>query len=753
MNGGVIIDNRIKVVCTLETIRYYKGDFGIIVASINTIKHGKPVMDDKKCITVKGVMPKLKEGNYYNLTAEYVNDPKWGGQYNVISMFNTVDFSQGNKQGQKRFLSSIFTPNQVENMYKALDDPFKCLENGNADELIKVRGCGNETAKRWIQRFSDNVYMAKIFSELEEYNLTNNIVSKLLDTYGTPDVVISKVKSNPYILCTEVSGIGWKTADKIALCSGIDKLSHNRIGAYIYYCLEEAGQNGCSWITVDELKNNIKDNIGNEVTDEIISEAVSKSEKYLWHSSDKSQIGLKKYFNIENKIAKELMRLRNAKSTVSFNNWENTVKNVEEQNGWQFTDEQKLGVKTALENNVTVIHGEAGTGKSSSVSAFLKILKDCVSVQCALSGRASSRMTEITGRESYTIHRLLGYAPQNPLNKDGFTFHDDNPLDVDIVIVDEISMIDAFLFYHLIRAIPSGAKLICLGDMGQLESIGCGNIAYDMIHSPEIATVYLSQIHRQAASSAIVIEARKIRQGTQIVNNSYTGTETRGELQDLYLDCYSDKSHTFGKIMKRFTEAMRRDNFDIMETQILVPVKSAGDACTYRINTAIQELYNPKSSSKPEIEITSQGKIVALRKGDKVINTQNTYKTEPPIFNGNLGIIKEVFPSEESLIVSFVGIGDVYIDKKQVSSIELGYAITVHKSQGSQFDYVILGVDFSSYSLLTRELLYTGITRAKKKCDLIVQTGALRTAVSKEGVSKKQTHLQQCLRNLSTNFN
>lgn len=141
MNGGVIIDNRIKVVCTLETIRYYKGDFGIIVASINTIKHGKPVMDDKKCITVKGVMPKLKEGNYYNLTAEYVNDPKWGGQYNVISMFNTVDFSQGNKQGQKRFLSSIFTPNQVENMYKALDDPFKCLENGNADELIKVRGC------------------------------------------------------------------------------------------------------------------------------------------------------------------------------------------------------------------------------------------------------------------------------------------------------------------------------------------------------------------------------------------------------------------------------------------------------------------------------------------------------------------------------------------------------------------------------------------------------------------------------------
>lgn len=753
MNGVRCIDNRIKVVCTLETIRYYKGDFGIIIASINTVKYGKPIMDDKKCITVKGVMPKLKEGNYYNLTAEYVNDPKWGGQYKVISMFNAVDFRQGDKQGQKRFLSSLFTLNQVENMYKALSDPFECLANGNTEELIKVRGCGNETAKRWIKRFSDNVYMAKIFSELEEYNLTNNIVSKLLDTYKTPDIVIERVKNNPYILCTEVSGIGWKTADKIALCSGIDKLSLNRIGSYIYYCLDEAGQNGCSWVTTNELKNNIRENIGGDVTDEKISEAISKSEKYLWQNGDKSKIGLKKYFNIEDKIAKELIRIRNAKSNISFSNWEDTVKKVEEQNGWQFTDEQKLGVETALKNNVTVIHGEAGTGKSSSVSAFLETLKKYISVQCALSGRASSRMTEITGKESYTIHRLLGYAPQNPLSKDGFVFHDDNPLQVDIVIVDEISMIDAFLFYYLIRAIPSGAKLICLGDMGQLESIGCGNIAYDMIHSSEIPTVYLSQIHRQAASSAIVTEARKIRQGTQIVESNYIGTETRGELQDLYLDCYGDKSNTFGKIMKRFTAAMRRDNFDIMETQILVPVKNVGDACTYRINTAIQEIYNPKLNSKPEIEIVSQGKIVTLRRGDKVVNTQNTYKTEPPIFNGNLGIIKEVFPSEESLIVSFIGIGDVYIEKSQIGSVELGYAITVHKSQGSQFDYVILGVDFSSYSLLTRELLYTGITRAKKKCDLIAQTGALRTAVNKEGVSKKQTHLQQCLSNVSANFN
>ena len=159
----------------------------------------------------------------------------------------------------------------------------------------------------------------------------------------------------------------------------------------------------------------------------------------------------------------------------------------------------------------------------------------------------------------------------------------------------------------------------------------------------------------------------------------------------------------------------------------------------------IQDLYNPSNDSKPQIEVVSQGKVTILRQGDKVINTQNTYKTNPPIFNGNLGIIKDVFPEDKALIISFMGIGEVYVDGTQVNSIELGYAITVHKSQGSQFDHVIFGIDFGSYSLLTRELLYTGITRAKRMCDMVAQIGAMRMAISKEGVSKKQTHLQQCL--------
>lgn len=739
--------DRIKIVGSVETIRYQKDEFGIVDVSIDEVKKGSPKKNKFGEITLKGVMPKLERGHSYVITANYVEDPKWGGQYEVVSVFNALSFNENDKAGQKKFLSSLYTPLQVEAMYKALPDPFDSLKRNCAEELVKVDGCGLYTAARWIEKFNQNINIAQIFTELDDYNLTNNMVQRLMDRYHSPELVIEKVQTNPYILCNEVKGIGWKKADAIALEGGMERYGVQRIGAYIYHYLDQSGDNGCSWITPDELMGAIIEELGEEVPDENITQAINEMQEELWWNEDKSKIGLKRYREIEEKIAKELIRLRNAKCDMEYGDWEDAVRHIEYLNGWQFTEEQKEGVRQALSNNVIVIHGEAGTGKSSSVSAFLEALKNYNYVQCALSGRASSRMAEITGEDGYTIHRLLGFPCHSENGKNNFTYHDDNPLDVDIVIVDEISMIDAYLFYYLLRAIPSGAKLICLGDMGQLESIGCGNIAYDMIQSPEIPTVYLSQVHRQAAASAIVTEARRIRRGEQIVSKDWAGTDTRGELQDLTLNCFSDKNKTFFEIMACYSTAMSKKDFDVMETQVLVPIKKNGNTCTYQLNNSLQELCNPqnKDQSIPQIEVVSQGKTYFLRLGDKVINTQNCYTTEPAIFNGNIGIIKELDPNERTMVVSFWGIGDVFISGKQINAIELGYAITVHKAQGSQFNHVILGIDFSAYSLLSRELLYTGITRAKKKCDLIAQTNALRMAVGKEGVSKKQTHLQDLL--------
>ena len=736
----------IKVTVSVERIRFYKNEWGIIECSINKIKQGAPKLDKNGIAIFKGVMPQLKENNLYNITAEYTEDPKFGGQYNILSIFTALDFGTGDAEGQKKFLSSIFTPLQVTNMYEALDNPFQALKDKDTVSLIKIKGCGMDTADRWIRKFEKHIGEAQIYTELEEYNLTTNMIKRLMDRYNSPELVIEKVKNNPYVLCNEVKGIGWKTADKIALEGGIGEYSTKRIGAYMIHYLDESGENGCSWITPDELMGAILEGIGEEVPDANITEAIHELGDELWWNEDKTKIGLRRYFNIEQKIAEELIRIRDAESKITYSNFEDTVKHMEHRQGWEYTDEQLEGAKVGLDNNLVVITGSGGTGKTSMVGLILETLRNYSYAQCSLSGRAASRMSEVTGQEGYTIHRLLNY----PLgDKQGFTYHDENQLGYDIYIVDEISMIDAYLFYYLLRAIPSGAKLFMLGDPGQLESIGSGNIAHDMINSSEIATVQLTKIHRQAAKSAIITESIKIRNGQQLVNKDWAGKETRGELQDLTIDCYSDKSNTYYKIMEAFTRAMAEKDFNIMETQVIVPIKNVGSSCTYEINNAIQELYNPEDKKLKEVNGFSNGKPYVLRVGDKVMNMVNTYKTSPPIYNGNLGIIEDIYYDEdldeELMLINFKGIGEVKVPKDCWNNIELGYACTCHKSQGSEFNYIIFGVDFTSYSLLSREMIYTGITRAKKKCDLIAQTGALRMAISKEGVSKKQTHLQQCL--------
>lgn len=739
----------IKLTCSVEQVRYFKDQFGIIQCSVDKVKEGAPHFDKDGYLIFKGTMPQPIPGTMYNITAEYVQDPKWGDQYKIISMFSAIVFEENDKKGQRKFLTSIFTPLQVNSMYEALPDPYTALKEENISELVKIKGCGLKTAVRWANKFNEHYKIGKIYTELEHLNLTNNMIKKLIDKYKSPDLVIEKVKSDPYVLCNELNGVGWKTADKIALDGGLDPFSPKRIGAYMVYYLESCGENGNSWITPDEMMGAILEEIGDDVPDPNVTQAIHDLGDKLWWNTEKTKIGLKKYYDIELKIAKELIRLRDAKSPIKYENWEDTIKYIEFRQGWEFTDEQKEGIAVGLKNNVTVITGSGGTGKSSLVAGILEVLKNYTFAQTALSGRAASRLSEITNAEGYTIHRLLGF-PKGSRN--GFEYHEDNPLEQDIIIVDEISMIDGFLFYNLLRAIKSGAKVFLLGDPGQLESIGCASVAYDVIHSAEIPTVTLTKIHRQAAKSAIITESIKVRNGVQLIEKEWTGTETRGELQDLDLICYSDASNTYYEIMKAFSKDLAKDDFHILENQVIVPLKNRGSACTYELNNAIQELYNPEDKRKASTTIFSQGKGYILREGDKVINTVNNYKTEPSIYNGNIGIIKKFAVNEdfdEVMIIDFVGIGEVELLKEYWGNIELAYAITTHKSQGSEFNHVIFGIDFSSYSLLGREMVYTGITRAKRKCTLIAQTGALRMAVCKSGVNIKQTHLQQCLYNVA----
>lgn len=737
----------VKVKAEIEGIRYFKDQWGIIVCSIDKVLKGE-FIGDLNGMVFKGNMPEPVLGATYIIIADYVEDPKWGKQYNIKSIYSDVSFDKNDKSGRQKFLLNLFTPSQVQAMYDVYDDPFSVLDAEDVEKLVQIKGCGIKTADLWIRKFKKNINIARIFVELEDYGLTNNMIKRLMDRYHSPDLVIEKVKTNPYVLVNEVDGIGWNRADEIALAGNIKPDSPMRIGAYIIYYLDMCGENGNSWITPDELLGAILDNLGEEIPDENITMAIRELGNKLWWNEDKDKIGLSKYYKIEYRIAEELIRIRNAESDIHCDNWEERIEHLERNQGWNFTEEQMNGIETVLNNNVTVIHGLAGTGKTSVVSGVLEALNNYSSVMCALSGRAASRMSEITGKTGYTIHRLLGY-PKGDSEHQFFEFNQDNKLPYNLYILDEISMVDSKIFYYLLRAIPDGAKLICLGDSGQLEAIGCGNVAYDMIHSSEIPVIELTKIHRQAAKSAIITQSIAVRNSKQIVGKDWVGNETRGELKDLEIHCYSDSSNTFYEIMEIFSKLMAQKDFDIMDCQIIVPIKTRGDACTYKINNTIQELYNPASKNKKEITRLSNNNPFILREGDKVINTINNYRLETPIYNGNIGTIKSIWYSEEAdsriMTIDFIGIGNVDVPEEAWNGIELGYAITVHKFEGSQSKNIIFGLDFSSYALLTRELVYTGITRAQNKCFLICQTGALRYATAQQSVSTKQTHLQDCL--------
>lgn len=767
------MDNTVKVICHLKRMIYYNSDsnFGIMSMRLDKQMEGAPVMEP---FTMKGTTSRLMEKMQYIASLREIEDKKYGKQYEIISIRPAFDLSENNPTNQKKYLEQLFTPGQVELMYDGIENPFKALKEKDFAKLVQIKGCGIKTAQMWVQRFADSYDVMKLLTELAEYEMTPNMINKVKEYFSDVDIAIQKIRENPYCLM-EISGVGWVRCDQIALRGGLELNSPQRIKYFIYSYLKDRAEEGYSYIPIDytgkqillnkgknyafmDLMSAVVKYCGESTTDEAILEALENLKEKLWLSDDRKFIGLKYYYDLEQKIAIELLRIKNAEVTIP-DNWEEKIHRQEEEIGFTYTDEQYHAMELALENNVVVITGLAGTGKSSVVKAILKILSGRKYAQTSLAGRAAARMTEITGEEGFTIHRLLGYM------KGGFLYNAGNKLPQDVIILDEISMVDGKLFYSLIQSIREGAKLIMLGDIGQLESIGCLNIAADMLSSAEIPSVELTKIHRQAAKSAIITESHKVRRNTPIIPRGWTGTEVRGELQDLILDCYSDASNTYYKVIQHFQKHYAEIK-NIMDVQILLPVKGTQSG-TAAVNAAVQSIYNPKTTTKKEIPTVDEAGVPGvLREGDKVINTENNYSAyvyngkwycdqdedeveTTEIFNGSLGVITKINPKAKEIIVDFTGIGQVLIVGSDIVKLKLGYAISFHKFQGSQAKRVVLGIDFSSYALLTKELIYTGMTRAIEKCDIVAQTNALLKAIGTNGVSNKLTHLTDILNEIA----
>ncbi|MDC4245686.1 AAA family ATPase [Clostridium perfringens] len=746
--------NRVKCKVKLSKQLFPKGkinngEYGILSVSVVEVLQGEPDISKWGTITITGNMCEIEYNEIYTIIADEIIDDKYGKQYKLVYIGRDVKLDS--IESQKIFFQKILTMKQVENLFNAFENPLKIIETEDVERLCTVNGIGAKTALNIIEKYNNTKDYSSAYVFLDSYGLTNNMINKLIESYGSPEVVISKIQENPYLIADDVDGIGWSKADEIALNGGYEQYAVNRIKAYIEYYLKAQAMEGNSYVDIDDMLECIEDNIGYEIPEENLNLAFKEmAESKMWYNKDKTKLGLKKYYYLEKNIATELLRLKNATNNFKYNNWLNDIKDQEEDQGWNYTDEQKEAIKTILENNVVLLSGSAGTGKTSTVAGVLSALKKYSFSQTALSGKASVNLTDVTGEEGFTIHRLLGYNPSK-----GFTYNNKNQLDTDIVILDELSMVDGNLFFKLIQSIKSGSKLIMLGDTGQLESIGVANIMQDIIDSGVIPHATLTQIHRQAAKSAIITESMKIRNHEQITSSKFTGVETRGEIKDLVLDIYDSKNETFNKIIE-YTKEILKNITNIMDFQILVPMKSRGESCTYKINLEVQGIINKKQrgliKKQKFINLLEGSKTpYSLYEGDKVINTKNNYKTVnvrgevTPIFNGNLGIIKEVDENNRTLIIDFENIGEVIVKGSHLNSIELGYAITVHKSQGSGFKFIICGIDYSHYSLLNKEMVYTMLTRAKKKCILCSQNKALHYAISRSNVKSKQTFLKQML--------
>lgn len=716
-----------------------------------------------KTFTVVGIMPYLMEDADYEISATEVENKKYGKQYQVNSINLYLPNGIESKEGQKEFLDIIFTKLQVKEMYEALDDPYMTLKDGDISSLVKVKNCGMKTAVAWIDKFKTYMPLSNAMKELSEYGLTETLLRRIVNHYKSSDIAVEIIQNKPYKLI-EVNGVGWHKCDEIAMKGGLKPDSPERIGTYILYYLQERANEGYSYIPADantEIENGIVSKtqkpinfidtmiefFGDDISDEALKGGLDYVNDQLWFSDDRKFVGLKRIYDLEMSVAENLIRIRDGENDFKYSNWKDIIKQKEIDQGWEYNEQQIEGIKAVLENQVVVITGKAGTGKSSIVDAMIAVLQGYSYAQTALSGRAAARMAEITHEEGYTIHRLLGF-PKGDRDHGGFVFHEDNKLPRDIIILDEVSMVDGELFNRLVKAIKTGSKLIMLGDTGQLECIGCMNIAADLIASKEIVSIELSQIHRQAANSGIITESIKAREGIQLIEKDWIGTEVRGKLNDLVLDCFSDKSNTFYKVMQHASSELE-DETDIMDLMVIAP-SYKNESGVDNLNAALQSLYNPDSPEKKEVFVQKSSKAWILREGDKIINVQNDYyaknKFTAGIFNGNIGVVKNIDIDVNTIAVDFQDIpGIMILPKKNWKDLELGYAITCHKAQGSQCKKVIVGLDFGSFIQLSREWVYTAMTRAIDKCYMVAQNNALRYAVSKNSISVKRTHLVKLL--------
>lgn len=727
-----VIELKIKV----KRKMFYNSQSSWGVFAVEPVTNKKKVkLNDYDNFVINGSMPELFVDNEYDVKIRPTSHAKYGDGYAVEHVAYKKPTSV---EEQQEYVRIMLTEKQSKAILKKYPNHLvlDMMKDGTFD-YSDIKGIKEKSYNNIKNYLMANLDIQESLVELKDLNITFASMKKLVDHFGTPEVVVQKVKDNIYSLC-EVKNFGFLKVDSYALNRGDDKENKNRIFAATNYILSQEESNGHSWISKTHLHNSLSEllQINDERIDEVINE-LGKHSQYYVHDN---QIAIYKNYFYEKQIKSKLLKLHKAKSILKIKDINKRIAESEELVGITYTDEQREAIRMSTENNVFILNGKGGVGKTSVLKAILNVHKDYTHACCALSGKASRIMNSL-GLNAFTIHRLLGFDP-----KEGFIHNEKNKLPHHIIVIDEASMCNSYLMYSVINAIEEGMKLIIVGDSGQLESIGNGAVFSDLLKANKLPQKELKKVHRQAARSGILSSANEIREGRQIISTNTYGKHVFGELKDFVLFSL-DSRDTIKELTLDVCRTFTERNKD--EFQVITALKSRGDISVKNLNIEIQKIFN--DMTKPFIKRGSY----EYRVGDRIIQSGNNYEagenSDISVFNGTIGKIVDLEKArndkeKDKLFIQFEGIDEIICyEKEQIDQIELAYAISCHKSQGSTIPYTLFVFDYSGYMLLNKQFVYTGLTRASKGCVMICEARALRHAVRTDSSGRRNTFIYDML--------
>lgn len=723
----------------VDQIVYKNDDNGYVVLKLKT-------KDD--LIAAVGYVPFVTEGERVKIEGEWVIHPTFGQQVKIKSC---EEILPSNIEGIERYLSSGLIPGigpvTAKNIVKKFGEDSLDIIEMNPGKLKEVDGIGEKKAFAISEAFKEQRELKNVMVFLQTYGVSTAYGIKIFKKYGQN--TINTVRENPYKLCEDISGIGFKTADRIARNLGMPLNSIERAKAGIKYILYSFTANGHTYLPMENLlfESTRLLNISEEIIKEAVSISAASKDIVIEDDEYSTNVYLSSFYYAELGVARKLIEISLSGIEKNLCGIDEEINSYEKENNIKFADEQRQAITAGVKEGLCIITGGPGTGKTTIIKCMIKIFEKMglTVVLGAPTGRAAKRITETTGREAKTIHRLLEMEFISSDDNPSFVRDEDNPIEADVIIIDEASMIDILLMNSLLKALAPGAKLIIVGDVDQLPSVGPGNVLRDMIESRVITTVRLRHIYRQADESLITVNAHRINDGEMPFLNDrdkdffFIQRNVNYEIVDEILDLIKNRLPFF------------KDGFDpIKDIQILSPTRK-GEIGIYNLNKRVQEILNPPSRNKAERDL----KDFIFREGDKVMQIKNNYNLEwkkingtgeergTGVFNGDIGYIKEIDNENKRLLVLFDDDRQVYYDFTNLDELELAYAITIHKSQGSEFKVVLIPISYGPPMLMTRNLIYTAVTRAKELVVLVGLKQALYVMINNNTITERFSNLKQ----------